>query len=615
MGTLTLKLLQMSLHGAVLILIAALLRLLLLRSLPKGMLRLLWVPVLLALSFPLPAVYSLSVPLPPALQTAPLLEETERRGPAEPGEREAGELRALDPAGGEEGEDGPSAETRIRPLALVGLIWLTGAGFMSMAVLGLYLLQLRRLRFAVPLESGGAEEWLLAHRLHRPLGLRVLPGLSGPMTYGILRPVILLPEEPDWADPRTHLTLEHEFVHVLHLDAAWKLLMNLLLAVHWFDPAVWLMSMLLGRDLELSCDEAVLLRLGSEQRTSFAHMLLDTGRQSILTPYPGLGAGVLRERVYSIMTFRRRGGLRRLLAGALVLGMTVCAFGSLRAGAAGERLYRNGNVILSAPAEVADLLLVELPALTGETEDTLFRIYERETRDAARELFPGSKRDYGLLLTIERMDETTAAKYLRRSGDGSEILARDALGYYYLMRRYTVESNMLTPPETEDMSARWERRKLVNRWVREIRQAMRWSTPLREQYPARSSAAASWFAGIWYSSRSSSRIRIGEGAAYKLTGFPEAEAFGSRLVWETASETARSIQIPEGDPIILTNPNRDHAMCFWAGSDMMLYRSDIAYPGNTRHYYTVRMLDSPGEKIGDLVMEWYEAARIAAEQQ
>ena len=56
MGTLTLKLLQMSLHGAVLILIAALLRLLLLRSLPKGMLRLLWVPVLLALSFPLPAV-------------------------------------------------------------------------------------------------------------------------------------------------------------------------------------------------------------------------------------------------------------------------------------------------------------------------------------------------------------------------------------------------------------------------------------------------------------------------------------------------------------------------------------------------------------------------------
>ena len=612
MGALTLRLLQMSLHGAALILIAALLRPLLLRILPKGMLRLLWVPVLLALALPLPAVFTLSVPLPPALQTAQLLEETELRGKADPAELGTGELRAADAAGEEEREDSPGSGAFVSPLALVSLIWLAGAGVLGLTILSLYLLELRRMRRAVPLEGGEAEAWLREHRLRRPLRLCLLPGLSGPMTYGILRPVILLPGEPDWADPRTRLALEHEFVHVQRLDAAWKLLMNLLLAAHWFDPAVWLMSALLGRDLELSCDEAVLLRLGGEQRTSFAHMLLDTGRRSILTPYPGLGAGVLRERVYSIMTFRRKGGLRRLLGAVLALGMTVCAFGSLQAGAAGERLYRNGGMTLAAPLEVAELLLVETPALTGEKEEVLFRVYERETREAARELYPDSQKDYGLLLTIERMDEASAGKYLMRTGAGREMLARDALGYYYMLKRcYTEESSMLSLPGTEDPDARWERRKLVNQWVRELRQSVRWSVPLREQYPAHSSAASSWFAQTWYRSRNSSRIGMGE-EAYLMTGFPEAEALALRLVWETAAESIRSYDMPEGEPIILTNTTRDKSLWFWEGSDIMLLRSDVADPGSSRRYYTVRMLDAPGQKAGDLVKEWYDAAKAAA---
>ncbi len=613
MGALTLKLLQMSLHGAALILIAALLRLLLLRVLPKGILRLLWVPVLLALAVPLPAVFSLSVPVPAVLQTAPLLEETAERREPDPASPIAGESREADPAGVVEQENGRAQRKSLRPMALISLVWLAGCGMVGLAVLGLYLLQLRRLRCAVPLECGRAEEWLRRHRIRRPLRLCILPGLPGPMTYGLLRPVILLPEEPEWDAPRTRLMLEHEFVHVKHLDAAWKLLMNLLLAVHWFDPAVWLMSVLLGRDLELSCDEAVLLRLGGEERVSFAHMLLDTGRQSPFTPYPGLGAGVLRERIYSVMTFRRRGVLRRALACVLVLGMALCAFGSLRVGAADERQYRNGNMILSAPAEVAELLLVEMPPLTGEGEETLFRIYERESREAARKLFPDSKRDYGLLLSIERMDDAAAAKYLMRSEDNREVLARDALGYCYLLRRYSVESSIVTDPETEDLNARWERRKLVNRWVRELRQFLGWSTPLREQYPAHSSAAASWFAGVWYSKNANSRIRIGEETGYRLRGFPEAETLASRLVWETASESSGARPLPDGEPIILTRPNRDHAMWFWEGSDLMLYCSDVGDRRYTRELYSVRLLDAPGELVGDLVKEWYEAAKAAAE--
>lgn len=613
MDTLTLRLLQMSLHGAVLILTAALLRRLLLRALPKGMLCLLWIPALLALALPLPTVFSLSVPVPAVLQTMPLLEEGGRKAAAPDA---AGEnmLSAAETADPEEAETGPAGKSRLRLRTIISGIWASGAGFMGLLILCLYGLELRRLRRAVPMVSAQGADWLREHPLRRTLRLRILPGLSGPMTYGILRPVILLPEEPDWEDPRTRLALEHEYVHVRHLDTAWKLLMNLLLAVHWFNPAVWLMAVLLGHDLELSCDEAVLLRLGSEQRADFAHMLLDTGKQRALAPYPGLGAGVLRQRIYSIMTFRSKGVFHRLLAAALVLGLTACAFGSLQVGAAGKRQYRNGGMVLSASEEVAELLQVEMPALTGEAEETLFRIYERETREAARILFPDSRRDYGLLLTIERMDEVTAAKYLSRSDDVAELLARDALGYCYMMRRHTVESNMLTAPDTEDFNARWERRKLVNQWVREVRQYMVWSTPIRERYPARSSAAASWFAGIWYGKHAVFRIRSGNGEEYKLTGFAGAEAIASRLIWESASESTFVEHEPEGEPMILTRPNRDKAMWFWEGSDLMLYCSDVGDRGYTRHYYTVRMLDAPEQRIGDLVREWYDAARTAAEE-
>ena len=614
MEALTLKLLQMSLHGAVLILIAALLRRIFLRALPKGMLRLLWVPVLLSLAVPLPAAFSLSVPLPPVVETAPLPEE---RGGNSLEDKAAGpgELREAEAEGAEDREEGSAGRARVRPLALMGLVWLAGAGIAGLTVLGLYLLELGRLRRALPLEGKEAEAWRKAHRLRRPLRLGVLPGLRGPMTYGILRPAILLPEEPDWEDPRTRLALEHEFVHVRHLDAAWKLLMNLLLAVHWFNPAVWLMSVLLGRDMELSCDESVLLRLGGGERAGFARMLLETGRQRVLTPFPGLGAGALRERVYSIMTFRRKSLLLRLPAALLALGLTVCAFGSLRVGAAGQRLYRNGSMTLAVPDEVAELLLVEMPSLTGEAEEVLFRVYERESREAARELYPDSRKQYGLLLTIERMDEASAGKYLLRGDTGRELLARDALGYYYMLKRcFTEEGAMLTPPGTEDQDARWERRKLVNLWVRELRQSLRWSTPLRDQYPAHSSAAASWFAQTLYRTRNSSRIGMGE-ESFPMTGFPEAEALALRLVWETAAESIRTADLPQGEPITLTNSNREKALCFWEGSELMLLRSDIADLGSVQRFYTVRLLDDPGRKVGDLVQEWYIAARAAAEAQ
>lgn len=88
-------------------------------------------------------------------------------------------------------------------------------------------------------------------------------GLASPLTYGLLWPVILLPADLE-AGPQEALeyALLHEYVHVRRLDALAKPLFSLCLCLYWFDPLVWLMYELAGRDMELACDEAVLRRSG-----------------------------------------------------------------------------------------------------------------------------------------------------------------------------------------------------------------------------------------------------------------------------------------------------------------------------------------------------------------
>ena len=536
MYALTLKLLQMGFRGAVLILLAALIRFALLRALPKGMLRFLWVPAILALLIPIPALFHLSLPLPelrreetgvPEAEYAPMDWDSWE---AEP-EPESPGILALEPAAGERGR----AE-----LPLLSLVWLTGAGLLGLGVTALYLREYARFRRALPLM--GAEPWLERHPLRCRLRLRLLPGLSSPMTYGVFRPAILLPEQPDWERLPDLLALEHEYVHVRHLDAAWKLLLHLLLLLHWYNPAVWLMYGLLSRDLELSCDETVLRRFGRETRSDFAQMLVDCGRRS-LAPFPGLGAGVLRERVNAIMRYRRAGVLRRSLAFCLVLGLCLCALCSLRVGAVGETLYRNGGMVLSVPRELKDLLMVETPALTGEAEEVLFRVLERETWEAGRELYPDSSREYSLILTVQRMDEAAAAKNIQNRLAAWDLLARDEQGYYYMVKRSSVEANMLTSPETEDQSARWERRKLVNAWVRDLRSSVSWQGRIHTRYPAYSSTVTAHLAGALFNRGRRYRLVCGE-ERVDIHGENEGNSFLSRLTWETAAESTRVLNEP-----------------------------------------------------------------------
>lgn len=137
--------------------------------------------------------------------------------------------------------------------------------------------------------------------------LRTLP-VDSPMAYG-LRPRICLPRAclQESSGALTHILL-HELIHIRRGDAALKTLFLAVCAVHWFNPAVWLCFFLLQRDLERSCDEAVLDILGEDEKADYAETLLRfSARQhhSFGAAYLAFGESALKTRIGTIIRYKR----------------------------------------------------------------------------------------------------------------------------------------------------------------------------------------------------------------------------------------------------------------------------------------------------------------------
>ena len=196
------------------------------------------------------------------------------------------------------------------PLAIATLIWL--AVMLAMAAYSVVsLLRLRRqLVGAVPLEGN---VWLADH-------------IRSPFVLGLLRPRIYLPSSLPERE-RAYILL-HEQHHIRRLDHVVKLLAFLALCIHWFNPLVWVSFVLLERDMEMSCDEAVLKRLGADIRADYSASLLSlaTGRRIIAGTPLAFGEGNTRSRVQNVLRWRKpRQGLVLLAAAACVLVIAACA--------------------------------------------------------------------------------------------------------------------------------------------------------------------------------------------------------------------------------------------------------------------------------------------------
>ena len=122
----------------------------------------------------------------------------------------------------------------------------------------------------------GVRYWRLKRKLREAVLLQdnvyILDGITTPFVLGLLRPKIYLPSGLKEQE-QAHILL-HEQRHIDRDDHIFRVVAFLVLCLHWFNPLVWVAFMLSGRDMEMSCDEAVTRHMGGDERADYAQCLL-----------------------------------------------------------------------------------------------------------------------------------------------------------------------------------------------------------------------------------------------------------------------------------------------------------------------------------------------------
>lgn len=132
--------------------------------------------------------------------------------------------------------------------------------------------------------------------------------IGSPFVMGIRRPKIYIPFRI--SEEQRGMILLHEQCHIRRKDHLVKLFAVLILAVYWFHPLVWIAFRCMSADMEMSCDEMVLERLGSGGKEDYSRCLLGFAVQKHTAPgILAFGESSVKSRVKNILKFRKRGAL------------------------------------------------------------------------------------------------------------------------------------------------------------------------------------------------------------------------------------------------------------------------------------------------------------------
>lgn len=203
------------------------------------------------------------------------------------------------------------------------LIWICGAVavFLVFAILHLY--ASRKYRFAMKIE--------LPFDLPKHTQVKQMEGLSSPLTYGVFRPVILLPLEMAKDTERCERVIAHELSHIRHHDIAAKWFYLLVTAVHWFNPFAWFLYYYATQDMEMRADADAIKTLGGEHR-AYAELLVEAEERKLrgyLTM--GLSFSSTGKRLRAIVkgkASKAASTLTAVLLAAVLL--TVCCTGQMK---------------------------------------------------------------------------------------------------------------------------------------------------------------------------------------------------------------------------------------------------------------------------------------------
>lgn len=324
------NLLELTLQGGVLIGAILLLRLLGRYRLPGWTFRILWGVALARLLIPV------ALPFPWNVYAG--LERLLSQEAAQPLPSESGALVQafpVPPASDLPGRDMPSApqepawsgaaQTAPMEIPWPAILWLAGAVLLAVAFVVSYRRSVAVFRTSLPLTHPAINRWRQCYPVLRGVPIRRCDRIRSPLTYGLVRPVILLPKGMDCDQEEVGYILLHEGTHIRHGDAWWKLFLAAALCIHWFNPLVWCMYVWANRDLERCCDESVVRRCGLEARSEYALTLLkwEARRGGLLPLCSNFGTPILKERVVFIMKLKKQSAAAIALALVLVTGTTV----------------------------------------------------------------------------------------------------------------------------------------------------------------------------------------------------------------------------------------------------------------------------------------------------
>lgn len=192
--------------------------------------------------------------------------------------------------------------------ALLPYLWIAGSGAMMLYAAVSYLWLRRRVKDSIILSEG----------------IWVSGKLDSAFVLGFFRPQVYL--SAGLTEAERKLVLEHERCHIRRGDHLWKLLGFWALAVHWFNPLVWLGYVLLCRDMEMACDEAVVKEMDAAQRKAYSAALLSCGTRgrSIAACPVAFGEVSVKQRIKHVLNYRKTGFWIVSIAVIAVVVVAVC---------------------------------------------------------------------------------------------------------------------------------------------------------------------------------------------------------------------------------------------------------------------------------------------------
>lgn len=263
--------------------------------------------------------------------------------------------------------------------------------------------------------------------------------VDSPFVFGVVKPNIYLPMHMD--EGTAAYVIAHECAHLARRDHWWKVLGYLVLALHWFNPLVWVAYILFCRDIELACDEKVVRGLDGAARADYSQALLSCAapKRAVAACPLAFGEGNIKTRVKSALHYKKPAFWVAAAAVLAVVIVAVCFLTNPRS----ER----GSLVWAQKLNAADVASIEL-YVPAEGEARQYKKLDTEEMAQAVELINSSRGTY-----IEKPDTVYAGLpvwFLLTMDDGTVHAVGSVVGHYLIIDGDTFDADVENQAEWEN---------------------------------------------------------------------------------------------------------------------------------------------------------------------